>query len=417
MFAIDNIRIATRNFKTRKLRSFLTVLGIGIGIATTLFLVSLGYGLQKILLEKIANSDTLLTLDVSVDTSKGEVLSQDKVDQLAKIENVVEISPMKNVASAVNTGSVTSNVSFFAVSPSYFRLGGIELLEGEKFVGDNDAKIILSSGAAKTIGFEDSKTIIGQEVEISLVSPSSGSSGDQDTQIAGGAEGAADKASENGNANKLEGKFTVSGLVDDEANSFGYLPISWANRSGFDNYESVKVKVANKNLLEQVRNAIIGNGFAVQSISDTVDEANKIFTVIQIVLAMFGFVALFVSAIGTFNTMTIALLERTSEIGIMKSIGASNREIMMLFLTESILIGFLGGIGGTAIGLTASTLVNFGFNFLAKNLGGTAISIFYTPLWFILFIIAFSTTVGFMTGVYPAIRASKINPLVALRYK
>lgn len=404
MFAIDNIRIATRNFKTRKLRSFLTVLGIGIGIATTLFLVSLGYGLQKILLEKIATSDTLLTLDVSADSIKEEKLNQEKVDILSRLEGVAEVSPMKNVTSVVDTGELLSNISFFAVSSSYFRLGGVELLAGEKFVGDDDLKIILSSGAAKTIGFNDPKEIIGKEVEISLIS--SQENGEENTEL----------VSESA-TKKLDGKFIVTGLVDDEVSSFGYLPIGWANKGGFENYESVKVKVQNKNLLEQVRNVIIENGFIVQSISDTVDEANKIFTVIQIILAMFGFVALFVSAIGTFNTMTIALLERTSEIGIMKSIGASNSEIMMLFLTESVLIGFLGGVGGAAIGFTAASLVNFAFNFMAKNLGGDAISIFYTPVWFIFFIIAFSTIVGFMTGVYPAVRASKINPLVALRYK
>lgn len=405
MFAIDNVRIATRNFKTRKLRTFLTVLGIGVGIATTLFLVSLGYGLQKILLEKIATSDTLLTLDVSTDTTKGEILNQEKVDMLARLEGVAEVSPMKNIASVIDTGSVLSNVSFSAVSSSFFRLGGVELLEGEKFEGDDDLKIILSSGAARTIGFEnDPKIIIGKEVEITLVIPEEG--GEEETEFV-----------TTSNTKKLEGKFVVAGLVDDDVSSFGYLPIGWVNKAGFNTYESVKVKVQNKNLLEQVRNVIIDHGFAVQSISDTVDEANKIFTVIQIVLAMFGIVALLVSAIGTFNTMTIALLERTGEIGIMKSIGASNSEIKMLFLTESILIGFLGGIGGAIMGLTASTAVNIGFNFMAKNLGGDAISIFYTPFWFILFIIAFSTGVGFMTGVYPAVRASKINPLVALRYK
>ncbi len=406
MFILDNISIATRNFKTRKLRTFLTILGIAIGIATTLFLVSLGYGLQKILLEKIANSDTLLTLDVSADVSKNEILNQEKVNMLSSLEGVAEVSPIKNVAIIVGTGNVLSSVNFSAVSASFFRLSGMETLTGEKFVGDDDAKIILSTGAAKTLGYsDDPKRIIGQEMDITLIIPEKE-----------GTEEAAELITAS-NTKKLDNKFVVSGLFDDDTNSFGFLPIGWANKEGFDTYEAAKVKVKNKSLLGQVRNDIIGKGFMVQAISDTVDEANKIFMVIQIVLAMFGIVALLVSAIGTFNTMTIALLERTSEIGIMKSIGASNSEIKMLFLSESLLIGFLGGIGGAVIGFGAASLVNFGFNFMAKNLGGDAISLFYTPLWFVGFIVAFSTAVGFLTGVYPAIRASKINPLVALRYK
>jgi len=403
MYIIDNIRIATRNFKTRKLRTFLTILGIGVGIATTLFLVSLGYGLQKVLLEKIATSDTLLTLDVTVENPE-EKLTQEKIDILSGMGGVAEVSPVKNITSIVDTGSVLSNVTLFSINPSYFRLGGIEVLKGEKFEKEDDVKIILSTGAARTIGFNNSpEEIIGKEVEITIVIPET--SGEETELISAS------------NTVKLNAKFVVSGLTDDEVSSYGYLPINWTKGIGFNDYESAKIKVEYKNLLSQVRDAIIGNGFAVQAISDTVDEANKIFTVIQIVLAMFGIVALLVSAIGTFNTMTIALLERTSEIGIMKSIGASDREIKMLFLSESVLIGFLGGIGGASMGLAASTLVNFGFNFMAKNLGGESISIFYTPIWFIFFIVGFSTVVGFMTGIYPAIRASKINPLVALRYK
>jgi len=405
MYIIDNVRIATRNFKTRKLRTFLTILGIAIGIATTLFLVSLGYGLQKVLLEKIATSDTLLTLDVSVDTTSKEILNQEKIDTLSKLEGVAEVSPIKSLAAMVDIGSGRSVVNFFAIAPSYFRLGGIEPYAGEKFTNDNEAKIILYTGAAKTIGFENNpKDIIGKEVDITLIIPEENE--EDSTELI-----------TTSNTKQLESKFIVSGLIDDDSNTSGFLPVNWASQAGLEKYEAAKIKVTHKNLLGKVRDDIINKGFMVQAISDTVDEANKIFTVIQIVLAMFGIVALLVSAIGTFNTMTIALLERTSEIGIMKSIGASNSEIKMLFLTESLLIGFLGGVGGSAIGFFASSMVNFGFNFLAKNLGGDPIRLFYTPIWFIFFIIAFSTIVGFLTGVYPAIRASKINPLVALRYK
>ena len=404
MYPIDNIRIATRNFKTRKLRTFLTILGIGIGIATTLFLVSLGYGLQKVLLEKIATSDTLLTLDVTVENPE-EKFTQEKIDVLSNLDGVAEVSPVKNATSIIDTGNVLSNVTLFSVAPSYFRLGGVEVLEGEKFENEDDAKIILSTGAARTIGFSDSpKELIGKEVDITIVIPEK--DGSEDAELI-----------TTNNTVKLDKKFIVVGLADDDVSSYGYLPISWVNGIGIDDYESAKIKAQHKDLLGQVRDAIIGSGFEVQAISDTVDEANKIFTVIQIVLAMFGIVALMVSAIGTFNTMTIALLERTSEIGIMKSIGASDSEIRMLFLSESILIGFLGGIGGAALGFAIAGSVNFGFNFMAKNLGGDSISIFYTPIWFIFFIISFSTIVGLLTGVYPAARAAKINPLVALRYK
>jgi len=169
--------------------------------------------------------------------------------------------------------------------------------------------------------------------------------------------------------------------------------------------------------MEGARNKIIEMGFLVSSLSDTIDQANKIFKVIQIILGLFGLVALTVSAIGMINTMTITLLERTQEIGIMRSIGASRSNIRMLFLIEALLMGFLGGMGGVIMGYLGGELANLGINLLAKNFGGQALNLFYRPLWFIGVIITSSAIVGFITGIYPAYRASKLNPLDALKYK
>ena len=169
--------------------------------------------------------------------------------------------------------------------------------------------------------------------------------------------------------------------------------------------------------LNAVREAIISQGYIVSALSDIIEQANQIFRVVQIVLGLFGIVALIVSAIGMFNTMTIALLERTQEIGIMKALGAANADIWNMFLGESVIIGFFGGLGGVLIGLAAGEAFNYGINLLAGVMGGVKIDLFATPYWFVLFIMIFSTFVGFATGVYPASRAAKINCLDALRYK
>ncbi|MFA6160516.1 MAG: FtsX-like permease family protein, partial [Parcubacteria group bacterium] len=158
-------------------------------------------------------------------------------------------------------------------------------------------------------------------------------------------------------------------------------------------------------------------GFFVSSVSETVDQAKQIFSIAQIVLALFGVVALVVSAIGMFNTMTIALLERTQEIGIMKTIGASSYDIWRMFLTESMIIGFFGGFFGVVMGFILSSLVNYGMNFLAGMFGGIQANLFARPIWFIAFIMIFSTVVGVITGIYPARRAARLNALEALRYK
>jgi len=176
----------------------------------------------------------------------------------------------------------------------------------------------------------------------------------------------------------------------------------------------LKLQIAN---LKQVSEKLTNMGFMVSSLSETVDEANKIFRAIQITLGTFGVVALIVAAIGMANTMTVTLLERTNEIGIMKAIGASDRDIESMFLFESILIAFLGGLAGILINFGVSKFLNILVNILAKNLGGQPVTLFYTPTWFLIFIIVFSILVGIFSGIVPAKRAAKMDPLEALKYK
>lgn len=404
MFVTDNIKLATRNFRTRKLRTFLTVLGISVGIGAILFLVSLGYGLQKLLIEKIARSDTLSTLDVAATNSSLIKIDQTLVESLANIPNVLEVSRMQNIMSICKLGDISSQVTLNAVNVNYFRLGGIEPTTGKLFQKDDVAEIILSQGAINSMGINTESSPIGKEIQIELIASSIL---EKDGNTLDG---------EN-NAIPLDQKFLIIGVIDDDADSYGFIPLNWTERAGLKNYNSLKIKVTDQKKIDEVRNNIIDRGLSVMALSDTVDQANKIFSVVQVILALFGIVALIVSAIGMFNTMTISLLERTNEIGIMKSLGASNRDIRFLFLTESILIGTFGGIGGVLIGFMGSATINLGFNFLALRLGGQSVNVFYTPIWFILFVLVFSTIIGLITGIYPAERAAKLNPLVALRYK
>ena len=184
-----------------------------------------------------------------------------------------------------------------------------------------------------------------------------------------------------------------------------------------ERYNFAKVKVTSDQKIAEVRESLINSGFLVSSLSDIVNQANKIFGAIQVTLGIFGIFALVVAAIGLINTMTISLLERTNEIGIMRAIGAAPRDIRRIFLAESIMIGFVGGISGIFLGFIASESLNWGFNILAKSFGGVSTRLFAYPIWFIFFIIVVSTAVGLVGGLWPARRAEKMNPLEALRYK
>ncbi len=386
-------------FKVRPMRTFLTVLGVSVGIGTVLFLVSLGYGLQQVILNKITTADALLSLDVSPGTSGLITLNKEEANKIREIKEVIETSPVINLNAQLTMGELTSDGLVYAVDPSFFRLGGIAPSYGELFGSPDSREIVISAAGAKLFNLNP-KQIIGKEVALTLFIPKINKEGFEEIETV-----------------KREEKHLIKGVVEDENASFIFLPINAIGDLPIDNYAELKVKVSRNEFMEKVRDEIIERGFLVSSLSDTIDQANKIFQVVQIILALFGLVALVVSAIGMFNTMTIALLERINEIGIMRSIGATSKDIKRLFLFESLAMGFLGGLGGVIIGYLGGEVTNFGLNLLAKNFGGQALNLFYRPPWFIGIIIGFSAFIGFLTGIYPSRRASKLNPLEALRYK
>jgi putative ABC transport system permease protein len=181
-------------------------------------------------------------------------------------------------------------------------------------------------------------------------------------------------------------------------------------------YEKARIRVVSSESLNGVEAKVLEKGFIVTALSKTVEQANKIFKGVQATLAVFGGISLIVSAIGMFNTMTVTLLERTKEIGIMRTIGASPFSIKTLFVTESIIMGFLGGIVGIGIGVGSGLVLNYLLNAVATRMGGTAISLFKFPIAFLLFVGVFSAIMGFLTGIFPSQRAAKLNPLDAIRY-
>ncbi len=399
MLIIDVFRLSTRMFRTNRSRTILTILGIGVGIGTILFLVSLGYGLQRLILSRITTSEALLSLDVTTGDNEILKLNNEAIKNIEEISGVEKVSPLVSLQAQISIDDISSELTANFAREDYFRLDGTELAFGEFYSSQEEDKIVISEAALMLFNLKPEESY-NKIVHISIFLP--------------------DQEEENKilrDSVNLDYNFKIKGIVKDENSNYIYLPLSIAQKLNIDNYSRLKVKVKDKDQLDSVRNSIIEKGFSVSALSDIIEQANQVFRVVQIVLALFGIVALIVSAIGMFNTMTIALLERTQEIGIMKALGATSVDIWNLFLGESIIIGFFGGVSGLVIGLVSGELFNYGVNLLAGALGGEKIDLFYTPLWFIILILVFSVVVGIITGIYPASRAAKINCLEALRYK
>ena len=387
-----------QGFQTRRSRLSFTILSVAIAISAVLILVSFGYGLQSTLLSKITTSESLLTLDVAPSNVAAVTLNADAIATIRKIPGVERVGTQVSFNGQSIYQSTTSAIQLYFSQSTIFPLQGVSPIVGRFYSDTKPGEIVVNKAELQLLGLTPEKALNAQ-VHLNF---------NDNTSVSGQII-----------QQTLSDAFTIVGIITGGASAGEvYLsPINLPSSVVVHTYQLVKVKVANQSQLSTIRSAIIGLGFNVSSISDVVDQANKIFTVIQLTLAIFGIVALVVAAIGLVNTMTISLLERTSEIGIMRAIGAAPKDIKRLFLGESILIGFFGGLSGIILGIIISQLVNALFNILARSLGGSPVQLFAYPLWFLGFILTLSTVVGYFGGMWPAKRAAGMNPLEALRYK
>ncbi|MBI4049270.1 MAG: ABC transporter permease [Candidatus Doudnabacteria bacterium] len=393
----DTIHLSLESFKNRKSRTLLTILGVGVGIAAVLFLVSLGYGLQQILLERITTAESFLTLDVTPADNKVIALNQDTLEKISRLPNVEKVSPQASFTAQVAFESLAAETAFHVIDRSFFVLNGVLPSVGRDFEANDSFKTVVNLRVAELFNVAPEQ-MLGKKLRFVVFMPTTGEESTLQTF-------------------EVDKDFEIVGLIEE-----GELPQVYVLGSDvpvlpITEYQFAKVKVSDSKFLDAAREQLLGMGLVVSAISDVVDQANKIFGIIQIVLGIFGVIAVIVAAISLANTMTISLLERTQDIGVMRAIGASKKDIRNLFLIESTLIGFSGGLLGIMMGMIIAETFNFALKLLAQSLGSKPVDLFFTPGWFMLFIMIFSTSVGFITGILPARRAARLNPLRALRYK
>lgn len=385
----DLFRLSLRVFRVRPMRTFLTILGVSVGVGTVLFLVSLGYGLQYILIGKLAaTEDSLISLETYYPAESDLNISYQDIDNIIALPETDEISPVGEFSGEAKSDSLSGFLLVKIIKPNFFRLSGLTPDFGSVFT-ENEKATVISNTALKLIGMKEDQTSLAKNISVEIFYPNKDG---LDTKIV-----------------SVESPLVIKGIMTDEFSPpFIYIPSdAVAEKPPF--FHRLFTKAKDIDTVEPLRDKLIEKGFLISARIDLVNQAKKIMVVITTVLGVFGVTALIVSAIGMFNTMIIGFMERIFEVGIMKSIGATARDIRNLFLMESLIMGLLGGIGGILVGIASGELFNLGVNSLAANLGGKPVDLFIYPMKFILLIITMSGVVGVLSGFWPARRAAKLS--------
>lgn len=391
----DVLGIALSTFQHNKMRTFLTVFGISIGIGAIVFLLSLGYGIQKITIGEISNMQALTAINVTSGNSSILDMSEAAVVKFKKIGGVTLADPNLAMSGQIEFNETKTDALINAVSAQYAQLEGPTMQAGSLYAEDESDKIVLTQTVANAFNVLPDK-LIGKKINIAAYIPNP----ENDRQPI-----------------LFEKELTVAGIIKEATASFAYIPLKMVPYPDGSQFNLIKLKVDDMNQMKSVKQQVIDMGYTATSLGEKIDQMNGIFNTVKIVLLVLGAIGLLVASIGMFNTLTISLLERTKDIGIMKSLGATDREIYSVFLTESMLIALLGGVFGVAGALALGNLLNIVLSIIAERAGGDPVAAFQTPVLLVAAILTFSLFVGILTGFYPARRAAKLNPLDALRYE
>ena len=431
----DMIDMALRNLWKRRLRTALTVLGVVIGTASIVVMVSIGIGMNKGFASQLENWGSLQVIDVypsggmeydketdsMKQTKKQDELNAKAVESFRQMEHVEAVSPVINEYLYLVTGKLVADASIIGIEPGAMTALGYQVAEGRALT-EEDSKAIVVGGSVEfynpklswemRYSSEPPKVDVLNE-KLSLTWDWNYGTRNADKSIKPIKVDAVGTLPADGN-NSWSIIMPIKELENlqkekkkwEESQSEGNTS---SNSRKSKEYERVMVKVDEIDNVQKVQQQIKDMGFRASSLTDQLEAMKETTRMLRLVLGAIGAISMVVAAISITNTMVMAIYERTKEIGIMKVIGASLKDIKGLFLTEAAFIGFSGGIIGIIVSYGASFLVNF----VAQRQGSTMQSAI--PIWLALGGVAFSTAVGVIVGYLPAKRAMKLSALMAIK--
>ena len=473
--------MSSGNLRRRKLRTFLTVLGVVIGTTSVVTMLSLGLGMQKAMYQDIENYGGLTTLTVSGSESTGsggriiigggigseesasgtEVkhITDEKIEEIKKMEHVQSVFAVYQIDALLLKGNYETYAMLKGMTPEGLESMKLNLEWGEMplentktlelifgntvptdfynpdtgempYYEKGEMAVDLKKDAVFLITDMDAYWNSQAEPETGIGSVEGGNtpeSLEQEQSIPAKAKKYSIKAKgllsggpENWSMNSMSVFCDLDTLINVLEKEYKGRPLPGQPTTSTGKplknivYSNAEVKVDNIENAEALAQTLREKGYSVSSQAEWIEQMKSQMTIVQAVLGGIGAVSLLVAAIGIANTMMMAIYERTREIGVMKVIGCSLKNIRQLFLIEAASIGLIGGIVGVIFSFGVSAIVNMvTAGMVESGMGISKIS--FIPPWIILVALGIATFVGIAAGYFPALRAMKLSPLAAIR--
>jgi putative ABC transport system permease protein len=466
----DLTELAVRNLREALLRNSLTTLGVAVGVASLVAMLSLGVGLQTLASEKLnksglfdavfvtsrhaprgmddrprPNRDTPPPTQSKPNGGTTEKQAPSKpLDEAARLDflklpYVTEVYPQLRFLAEVRFDGHDYSTNVLGLPESSRATGAFDGMVGKYFSTPTADEAILQTEFAKELTVDPS-SLVGKEFVLRYA-------GRQETSANAADEKDIDKQLDEMMSGGIsivsrEKKLKIVGITESDPSAgiggFGggrvFVPLQVAEslhvaqpndvqefvRAGGSNkptYMALTVRVRSPKQVPQVEAAIKAEGFSTFSLLDATRSLRLIFTVFDLFLGLFGSLALTVASLGIINTLVMAILERRREIGVLKALGATDSDVRSLFFAEAGAMGFFGGVCGVALGWLIGEALTWGAAIYLRKQTLPAVKIAYVPWWLALGAITFSLIVSLAAGLYPAGRAARLNPVEALRYE
>ena len=449
----DLTDLALRNLRESILRNALTTLGIAVGVASFVAIISIGVGLQQLASRRLSESGLFDTIIVTPKTNLRGMggpqrepqsdkpprpLDEDARKEFEKLPNVVEVYPQIRFFTEVRFNNKPFATVVAGMPDSSRNSGSFDGMQGRYFSSVSADEAILQIEFAKELSDQPS-SLLGQDLILRYAErqalPSSTTGNDAS---------AAQPDSSGGGFSVVpkELRLKIVGVVETEpaAGYGGYgnarllIPLATASTlraaqvndlrdivrdsgSNKTTFASLSVRAKSPSQVEALEISIKSMGFRAFSLLDASRSLRIFFTVFDLLVGIFGSLALAIATLGIVNTLVMAILERRREIGVLKALGASDSDVQQLFFVEAGVMGILGGVLGVAAGWALGRVITFGTNTYLARQNLNSIQLTSVPWWLALAALVIAVLVSLAAGLYPASRAAKLNPVDALRYE